>query len=99
MIKSIQTFHGVALRGSLQGHTKHGRNIAESSSSEMETAVNLTTKGLCDRLQILLSAKNQPSDVTSYGPKLVINMLVFTVGGWPTRPSHLIDYGREETGI
>lgn len=64
-----------------------------------QKAVNLTTKGLSERLQILLSADNQPSDVTSYGHKLAINMLDLTVGGSPTRPSHLIHYEKEETGI
>jgi len=65
----------------------------------METAVNRPTQGLYKRFHILFSAQNQASDVTSYGPKVVSNMLVFTVGGGPTRASHLMDYGREETGI
>lgn len=65
----------------------------------METAVNVPTQGLCKKFHILLSAENQASDVTSYGPKVVSNMLVFTAGGGPTCASHLKDYGREETGI
>ena len=57
----------------------------------METAVNVPTQGLCKKFHILLSAENQASDVTSYGPKVVSNMLVFTVGGGPTCASHLKD--------
>ena len=99
MIESTQTFQGVALRGSLQGLTKRGRSISESFQSEMETAVNLTTQGLHERFNVLLGAEKQPSDVITYGPKEVISdMLVFNADSWPTRPSDLIDYGREEIG-
>ena len=99
MIESTQTFQGIALSGSLQGQTKHGRSTSESFQSEMEMAVNLTTQGLRERFDILLGAGNQASDAPYYGPKEVVSdMLVFNVDGWPVRPSDLIDYGREEIG-
>ena len=99
MIESTHTFQGVALRGSLQGQTKRGRSISESFQSEMETAVNFTTQGLYERFNVLLGADKQPSDVITYGPKEVISdMLVFNADSWPTLPSDLTDYGREEIG-
>ena len=61
--------------------------------------MNLTTQGLRERFDILLSAGNQASDAPYYGPKEVVSdMLVFNVDGRPVRPSDLIDYGREEIG-
>lgn len=77
MMESTQPFQGVALRGSLQGQTKRRKSISESLQSEMGTAVNLTTQGLRKRFNILLSAKKQPIDVISYGPKEVVRHACF----------------------
>ena len=54
IIKGAQTFQGVDLRGSLEGKAKRGGAITDSLQSEMQTAVNLCTKGLCERFDILL---------------------------------------------
>lgn len=84
MIKSTQTFQWIALRGSIQEQTKHGKSLSETFPSEMETAENLTTQGLRKRFSILLSAKKQPSDVISYGRKEVYSdmlvILMLTAG-------------------
>lgn len=99
MVEGSQTFQGIALRGSLQGKLKRGKDVSECLQSEINKAVNLTTEGLRERFGILLSTEieNQGSKVTNYGPKEVVrDMHVFNVNSWPTHPSDLLDYGRVE---
>ena len=98
-VEGTQTFQGVKLTGSIQGKAKRGGSTSGSLESEMVTAVNLTTQGLREQSGVLLSAKNQGSKAPDYGPKQVVSdMLVFIVDSWPTHPSDLLDYGREEIG-
>ena len=98
-VKGTQTFQGVNLTGSIQGKAKRGGSTSGSLESEMVTAVNLTTRGLRERFGVLLGAENQGSKAADYGPKQVVSdMLVFNVNSWPTHPSDLLDYGREEIG-
>ena len=98
-VEGTETFQGVNLTGSIQGRAKRGGSTSGSLESEMVTAVNLTTQGLRERFGILLGAENQGSKAPDYGPKQVVsNMLVFNVDSWPTHPSDLLDYGREEIG-
>ena len=72
-----------------------------SLQSEIKTSVNLCTKGLSERFDILLHATDcQPSSkapATAYGPREVVrDILVFNVDAWPTCSSDLMDYGSEE---
>lgn len=63
----------------------------------MVMAVNLTTQGLHERFGVLLGTEKQATDATSYGPKQVVSdMLVFNADCWPTHPSELLDYGKQE---
>ena len=100
-VENGPSFQGVVLRGSLEGKSKRGGVMTGSLQSEIETAVNLCTKGLSERFEILLHANEcKPSSeapATDYGPREVVrDMLVFNVDAWPTRSSDLMDYGREE---
>ena len=98
-VEGTQTFQGVNLTGSIQGKAKRGGSTSGSLESKMVTAVNLTTQGLRERFGVLLSAENQGSKAPDYGPKQVVSdMLVVNVDSWPTHPSDLLDYGREEIG-
>jgi len=70
-----------------------------SLQSEIETAVNLSTKGLRERFDILLHETEHPpsNKAPTYGPgEVVRDLLVFNVDAWPTRSSDLMEYGREE---
>ena len=72
-----------------------------SFQSEIETAVNLCKKGLCERFSILLSATKlhqvSNKDAAAYGPSdVVLDVLVFDVDLWTIHSNKLIDYGREE---
>ena len=96
-----QLFQGVVVRGTLQGKPTRGRITTGSFQSKIDTAVNLCIKGLSERFDILLQANTcRPSiktPTTVYGTKEVVrDMLIFNVDVWPTRSSHLIDYGREK---
>ena len=100
-IKTTETFQGVVLRGSLEGKAKRGGIMTGSLQSEIQNAVNLCTKGLTERFDILLNdieAERQPSTkVPEYGPKGVVrDLLIFNVDAWPTRLSELMEHGREE---
>lgn len=55
-IKTTQTFQGVDLRGSPDEKAKRGGIMTGSLQSEIQNAVNLCTKGLNGRFDILLNA-------------------------------------------
>lgn len=98
-VKDTQTFQGIVLRGSLEGKAKRGGIMTGSLQSEIETAVNLSTKGLRERFGILLHETERPpsNKAPTYGPREVVrDLLVFNVDAWPTRSSDLMEYGREE---
>ena len=105
-VEGTYTFQGVDLTGSIEsrarGKDKLGGGGGGRLEAEMVTAVNLTTKGLRERFGILLgTGDNKGSKVTAadYGPQQVVSdMLVFNVDSWPTHPSDLLDFGREEIG-
>lgn len=102
--KTNQTFQGVVLKGSLEGKSKRGGTMTGSLQSEIQNAVNLSTKGLKERFNILLHAadstevERQPTrKEPEYGPREVLrDMLVFNVNAWPTRSSELMEHGRQE---
>ena len=100
--KDDQPFQGITLKGSLEsGKVNRGRSVAGNLQSEIEVAVNLTTKGLRERFEILLLDEIQPvpnsRKAPVYGPKDVVrDLLVFNVDAWPLRSSDLISYGAEE---
>ena len=101
--KTNQTFQGVVLRGSLEGKWKRGRTMTDSLQSKIQNAVNLSTKGLKERFDILHAAdstevERQPTrKEPEYGPREVLrDMLVFNVNAWPTRSSELMEHGRQE---
>ena len=73
-VKDTQTFQGIVLRGSLEGKAKQGGIMTGSLQCEIETAVNLLTKGLRERFDILLhETEHSPSNkAPTYGPREVV---------------------------
>lgn len=73
-VKDTQTFQGIVLRGSPEGKAKQGGIMTGSLQCEIETAVNLLTKGLRERFDILLQETERPpsNKAPTYGPREVV---------------------------